>query len=337
MPFKTGIIGAGLIAETHARALQGLDQAVLTAICDNGSGRANNLAEKFQCKAFHDFKEMLTSGEIDVVIIASPSGAHLDPAVLAAENGIHVLCEKPLEITPDRIDQMIEAHQRNQTYLGGIFNFRFDEPIPYIKKAIEQGRFGTITYAAAYVPWWRDEEYYADSWHGTRKLDGGGALMNQSIHMVDLLQYLMGSIHEIKSFSATLAHQIETEDSAVAIFQFSNQALGMLQGTTAAYPGQPRRLEIMGTKGTVVMENSTIKTWEFSTTYEDDKIIRSHQSKDSTSGGSADPGDISYINHQKNIRAFLEAIKEGKSFEIDGEEARKAVEIVCQIYASARP
>ncbi|MFW5890142.1 MAG: Gfo/Idh/MocA family protein [Marinilabiliaceae bacterium] len=336
MPFRTGIIGAGLIAETHAKALKALDEAELVGFCDNGSGRASELAGKFNCKAWHDYKKLITSGDIDVVIIASPSGAHMEPAVLAAEHGIHVLCEKPLEITLERTDRMIQAHKKNNTYLGGIFNFRFDEPVHLIKKAIEEGRFGKITYAGVFVPWWRSEKYYAGNWHGTKTLDGGGALMNQSIHMVDLLQYLMGPVSSVKSYTATLDHEIETEDTAVAIFQFSNKALGMLHGTTTAYPGHPRRLEIMGTKGTVVMENATIKTWQFAVPHEDDKTIATYKTHDQTSGGAADPGDISYINHQKNIRAFLKAIKEGTKFEIDGKEARKAIEIVLNIYEAAR-
>ncbi|MGM0375444.1 MAG: Gfo/Idh/MocA family protein [Bacteroidota bacterium] len=336
MPFKTGIIGAGLIAETHAKALNELDEAELTGFCDNGSGRAAQLAAKYNCKAWHDYKKMITSGDIDVVIIASPSGVHMEPALLAAEHGIHVLCEKPLEITRERTDRMIQAHKKSNTYLGGIFNFRFDGPVPFIKRAIEEGRFGAITYAGAFVPWWRNEEYYTGNWHGTQDLDGGGALMNQSIHMVDLLQYLMGPVHAVKSYTGTLAHKIETEDTAVAIFQFSNKALGMLHGTTAAYPGQPRRLEIMGTKGTVIMENTAIKTWEFATSHEDDRKIADYKPHDQTSGGAADPGDISFINHQKNIRSFLKAIKEGAKFEIDGEEARKAIDIVLSIYESGK-
>ena len=336
MPFRTGIIGAGSIAETHAKALKEVDEAELTGFCDNGSGRASKLAVKYNCEAFHDYKDMITNGDIDVALIASPSGTHMEPAVLAAEHGIHVLCEKPLEITLKRTDRMIQAHKKNNTYLGGIFNYRFDKPVSFIKKAIEEGRFGIITYAGAFVPWWRNEEYYSGNWHGTRNLDGGGALMNQSIHMVDLLQYLMGPVASVKSYTTTLAHKIETEDTAAAVFQFSNQALGMLHGTTAAYPGHPRRLEIMGTKGTVIMENTIIKTWEFATPHEDDQIIAGYTPHDQTSGGAADPGDISYINHQKNIHDFLMAIKEGKKFDIDGEEARKAIEIVLNIYEAAK-
>ena len=336
MPFRTGIIGAGLIAETHAKALKELNEAELTGICDNGSGRASELASKYNCKTWHDYKKLITSGDVDVIIIASPSGVHMEPAVLAAEHGIHVLCEKPLEITLERTDRMIQAHKKSNTYLGGIFNFRFDEPVHLIKKAIEKGRFGRITYAGVFVPWWRSEKYYAGNWHGTKNLDGGGALMNQSIHMVDLLQYLMGPVRSVKSYTDTLEHEIETEDTAVAIFQFSSKALGMLHGTTTAYPGHPRRLEIMGTKGTVVMENATIKTWQFAIPHEDDQKIAGYKTHDNTSGGAADPGDISYINHQKNIRDFLMAIKEGKKFDIDGDEARKAIEIVLNIYETAK-
>src|ERR1035437_5801493 len=249
-----GIIGSGLIADFHARAIQSLGNARLRGICGTNQKKTKLLAEKYNCRSFSDCSAMMRSGEIDIVTIATPSGAHMEPSVEAAHFGKHVLCEKPLEISLKRLDSMIDAHEKAGTKLGGIFNYRFNENVRYLKNAVETGRFGIITCASVYVPWWRNESYYKESWHGTLKLDGGGALMNQAIHMIDLLQYLMGPVDSLQAYTATLAHPIEVEDTGTAILKFKNNALGMIYGTTASFPGQFRRLEITGTKGTVIME-----------------------------------------------------------------------------------
>ena len=232
-----GIIGAGLIADFHAKAIQSLKNARLTGICGSNPVKVRKLAEKYGCRAFSDMQEMLRSDDIEIVTIATPSGAHMEPAIEAARSGKHVICEKPLEISLERIDKMIMAHEKAGTRLGGIFNYRFNDTLPYLKKAVDTGRFGTITYASVHVPWWRNEAYYENSWHGTAELDGGGALMNQSIHMIDILQYLMGPVDSLQAYVATLAHQIEVEDTAAAVLQFRNKALGVIYGSTASFPG----------------------------------------------------------------------------------------------------
>lgn len=330
-----GIIGAGLIADFHAKAIQSLDNARLAGVCGTNQGKAQKLAEKYGCKKYDDFSELLCAEDIDVVTIATPSGAHMEPVVEAAKNGKHVICEKPLEISLDRIDKMIQAHATTGTYLGGIFNFRFEETTEVIKKAVDSGRLGTITYAAVYVPWWRNNAYY-EGWHGTWELDGGGAMMNQSIHMVDLLQYIMGPVNSLAAFTSKLGHpQIETEDTAVGAIQFKNNALGIIYGTTASYPGQFRRLEITGTKGTIVLVENSLDVWQFAEMNEDDEKIIQKYGKIEGGGGVADPAAISYMGHAKNIKAFLDAMDENRQFEIDGTEASKAVEIILDMYQSA--
>ncbi len=331
-----GIIGAGLIADFHAKAIQSLDNAKLFGICGTNQEKAQRLAEKYNCKKFNNYSDLLQSENIDLVTIATPSGAHLEPAIEAAKCGKHVICEKPLEITLDRIDSMIQAHENSGTSLGGIFNFRFEDTTEIIKKAVEQGRLGTITYAAVYVPWWRNDAYY-ENWHGTWNLDGGGAMMNQSIHMVDLLQYLMGPVKSLAAFTSKLGHpQIETEDTAVGAIQFKNHALGIIYGTTASYPGQFRRLEITGTKGTIVLVENSLEVWQFAEMNKEDKQIIQKYGKIKGGGGVADPAAISFVGHAKNIAAFLKALEENRKFEIDGNEARKAVEIILDMYYSAR-
>jgi predicted dehydrogenase len=334
--WNIGIIGSGLIADFHARAIQSLPNAGLAGICGHNHEKVRVLSEKYQCRLFSDYEEMLCSGDIDIVTIATPSGAHMEPSVAAAGFGKHVLCEKPLEISLERIDKMIEAHERAGTRLGGIFNYRYNGTLEPLKSAIAAGRFGTISYASVHVPWWRNEEYYKDSWHGTAKLDGGGALMNQAIHMIDILQLLMGPVDSLQAYTSTLVHNIEVEDTGVAILRFRNNALGMIYGTTASFPGRFRRLEITGSKGTVVQEENSYKVWQFADQTKIDNEILSRFGSISGGGGVSDPAAIPFEPHARNIAAFISAVETGTPFEIDGREARKAVEIITAIYTSAR-
>jgi predicted dehydrogenase len=278
---------------------------------------------------------MLESDEIDIITIATPSGFHAEPTIAAAQAGKHVLCEKPLEITLERIDEMIEAHEKSGTYLGGIFPYRFNDMMEPLREAINSGRFGVITYAGIYVPWWRTDDYYKDSWHGTWNLDGGGALMNQSIHMVDMLCDLLPPIESVQAFTATLGHKIETEDTAAVTLRYTNGALGIIYGTTASYPGTFRRFEITGTKGTVINVENSITVWQFADENPQDKEILAKFGQIEGGGGVADPAAITYENHTRNFKAFLDALESGKKFRIDGREARKAVEVILAVYQSA--
>jgi predicted dehydrogenase len=332
-----GIVGAGNIADFHAKAIQSLENANLTGICDTNPDKVKILAEKYSCKVFSDTVEMLQSPDVDVIIIATPSGAHIEPVVEAAKYGKHVLCEKPLEISLERIDKMINTHKDHGTRLGGIFNYRFNDAVRVLKNAVDRGRFGTITNASVFVPWWRNDGYYDNSWRGTLALDGGGALMNQSIHMVDMLQYMVGPVDSLQAYTATLGHpQIEVEDTAVAILRFKNKALGMIYGSTASFPGQFRRMEITGTKGTVIMEEDSFKVWQFANPEEGDSETMKKFSTIDSGGGVSDPMAIPFEPHARNIEAFINSIDQNKPFEIDGAEARKSVEIILGIYKSAK-
>lgn len=331
-----GIIGTGMIAGFHAKAIQNLDNARLAGVCSSDPAKARSFAEKHNCKAFANYSEMLRSSEIDIVTIATPSGHHMEPAIEAAAQGKHVICEKPMEITLERIDAMIQAHEKAGTYLGAIFNYRYNDSVAILKNAIEKGRFGTISYASVHVPWWRTDDYYKSNWRGTWKLDGGGALMNQSIHMIDLLQYLVGPLDSLSAYIATIGHEIEVEDTATAIVKFKNKALGGIYGSTASFPGQFRRIEITGTRGTAIQVDNAIRVWQFADETEEDRQILKSFNEIEGGGGASDPSSISYQSHQKNIAAFLESVEAGRPFEIDGTEARKAVEIVLAIYDSAK-
>jgi UDP-N-acetyl-2-amino-2-deoxyglucuronate dehydrogenase len=334
--WKMGIIGAGLIGDFHARAIGDIPNAEFVACCDINLDRAKALGEKYDGRAYGSYEEMLSRADIDIVTIATPSGLHLEPAVAAARAGKHVICEKPLEITLERIDAMIDAHRQAGTRLGGIFPYRFNDLMTPLRHAISTGRFGTITYASVYVPWWRTDAYYKDSWHGTRKLDGGGALMNQSIHMIDMLCDLMSPIESVQAYTATLGHRMETEDTAVAVLRYRTGALGLIYGTTASYPGQFRRFEITGTKGTVINVENSITVWQFADEKPEDEQIRRRFMTIQGGGGVADPAAITHENHTRNFRAFLEALEKEEDFWISGPEARKAVEVILAIYRSAQ-
>lgn len=331
-----GIIGAGLISDFHAQAIESLPNAKLTGFYDVVSERCKEKADKYGCAAFESCEAMLASDEVEVVTIAIASGAHMEPVIAAAEAGKHVLCEKPLEVTLERIDAMVAAHKASGTLLGGVFQNRFTDAMEPLRGAIEGGRFGRITYCGVYVPWWRTDDYYTDSWHGTWKLDGGGALMNQSIHMIDMLCDLMGPVESVQAFTAKLAHpQIETEDTATAVLRFGCGALGIVYGTTGSYPGSFKRFEITGTGGTVIYLEDSFTTWQFAEELDGDEDVRQRFGSVTSEGGVSDPGAISHENHGRNFASFIDVLKSGGDFAIGGAEARKSVELILAIYESA--
>jgi predicted dehydrogenase len=299
----------------------------------------DEFAGKYNCKAYYDYDELLADQDVNIVTICSPSGVHLDYALPAVEAGKHLIVEKPLEVTLEKCDRMIEAAAKAGVKLGAIFPSRFVEASHIAKKAIDEGRLGRITLADVYVKWHRTQEYYdSGGWRGTWELDGGGALMNQSIHGIDLLQWLAGPVKSISGVTGILAHErIEVEDTAVAALEFENGALGTIEGTTAAWPGFLKRIEISGTKGTIMLEEDNIVTWQFAEERpEDDEIRKKYGGKDEIGGGAADPAAISFAKHQYNFEAFVDALDAGKAPELDGAEGRKAVELILGVYEAAR-
>jgi predicted dehydrogenase len=332
-----GIVGSGLIADFHARAIGDLPNAKFVGCCDKILEKAEQLADKYDARAFEDYEQMFRSDDIDIITIATPSGFHAEPTIAAAGEGKHVICEKPLEVTLERIDLMVEAHEKAGTRLGGIFPYRFNDMMAPLREAINSGRLGVITYAGIYVPWWRTDEYYKDSWHGTWKLDGGGALMNQSIHMVDMLCDVMPPIESVQAFTSKLGHpQIEAEDTAAAAIRYTSGALGVIYGTTGSYPGQFRRFEVTGTKGTIINMENSITVWQFADEKPEDAEVLKKFGEIEGGGGVSDPAAITHENHTRNFKAFLDALDSGEDFWIDGREARKAVEVILAIYKSAK-
>ena len=333
-----GIIGLGQISKTHARALQNQEDCYLVGGFHKNAEKADAWAAENACRAFYSLESMLADPEIDAVSITTPSGYHLDPALAAIRAGKHVLIEKPMEITEERIEQLIREAKEHQVLLCGIFQSRFQDAPRLIKKAIEENRFGTITLADAQFKWFRTQEYYdSGAWRGTWAVDGGGVLMNQGIHAIDLLLYFMGDPVEVCGFTATLAHErIEVEDAAAAALRFPNGAVGIIEGTTGAYPGSLKRIEICGSKGQVILEEDSITRWEFVEEKPEDEEIRKRFAEKTSFGGANDPKNISQIGHTREFADFAHAIKTGTQPYIPGEEARRSVHLIRSIYESAR-
>ncbi|MGQ9506060.1 MAG: Gfo/Idh/MocA family protein [Thermogutta sp.] len=338
MALGFGIVGCGLISKFHARAIGDVNGAKLVACFDVTKESADKLAQEFGCRAYDNLDKFLSDPDLNVVTIATPSGAHMEPAVAAARAGKHVIVEKPLEITLDRCDAIIKACEESRVTLSTIFPSRFHESSQWLKKAVDQNRFGKLTLGDAYVKWWRTQQYYdSGAWRGTWQLDGGGALMNQAIHSVDLLAWLMGPVMEIQAATALLAHErIEVEDVALAILRFQNGALGVLEATTAAYPGYLKRIELHGNRGSAVMEEEDIVKWDFADPHPDDHVIREKMaSKISGGGGASDPAAIGHHGHARQFADVVRAIETGTRPLIDGHEGRRSVEIILGVYQAA--
>ena len=339
MAIGFGIIGCGMISRFHARAIEDVRGAKLVASFDRNPKASKKFAEQEGCRHYDNLEDMLADPDVDAVTVGTPSGAHLEPILAAAKAGKHVIVEKPLEITLRRCDRAIRACEKAGVKLAAIFPSRFHDSSVKMKKAIDKDRFGRLTMGDAYVKWWRTQEYYdSGAWRGTWALDGGGALMNQAVHTVDLLTWLMGPVAEIQAQVATLAHKrIEVEDAVAATLRFENGALGIIQATTAAYPGYLKRIEIHGDAGSAVLEEEDLKAWDFAKkTAADKKILAEMANSKSTGGGASDPSAIGHHGHALQIKDFVEAINKDRDPAVDGHEGRRSVEIIRAIYKAAQ-
>lgn len=339
--YRFGIVGAGMIADFHAQAIHAIPNATLTGIYSRSLSKANAFAQKHDCKPFDDYVAFINSPDIDVITICTPSGYHLEPISNAAKAGKHIICEKPLEVTADQADEMIAVCEENHVMLAGIFPRRFNASSKLLKTAIEQGRFGKIAMADAYIKWWRTQEYYeSGAWRGTWKLDGGGALMNQSIHTIDLLLYVMGNVKSVRAQTRLVAHEgIEVEDVGIAMVEFENGALGVIQGSTACWSknGHPAEIHIAGSQGSVFMSDDKFRVWEFANENEKDEEIRQQfgLNENDAGAGAADPSAIDFVWHQRNFEDVLDALDRGTKPLVDGLEGRRSIALLNAIYRSA--
>jgi UDP-N-acetyl-2-amino-2-deoxyglucuronate dehydrogenase len=334
-----GIIGAGAIAEVHARSIDTIMEAELIGVYDHNPDRTTAFSMKFNCKAFESAEELCNDNRIDIVCICTPSGLHLEPALAVINAGKHCVIEKPLETTLERCDKIIDAGIRKKVLVSGIFPMRFSRVYIELKKALDEERFGKLVMGDAYIKWYRSSEYYKDvKWRSSFNSSGGGAVMNQGIHSVDLLRWFMGKVEAVCAFTGMLGHEnLEVEDVAAATLRFENGAMGVIEASTAVNPGFYRKMEILGTRGSVVIEEEKILTWKFDEERDSDRIIREKYSGDNQAGGGvSDPKAISDIGHLRQLLDILKALDNGHPPAVDALEARKAVELVLAIYASAR-
>lgn len=328
------IVGCGVIAPTHAEAIKNVDMAELVACCDIVPEKAKDFASKNgNIPWYTDYEEMLDKQEdIQAVCVCTPSGLHAPVAIAAAQAGKHILCEKPLDITLKAIDEMIEVAEEHNVKLAGVFQNRTRPSSHKVREAVRTGKLGKLVLGDCYQKYYRSHEYYASgAWRATWELDGGGALMNQGVHGIDLLLWIMGNAKRVNAQCRTLVRNIYVEDTAVAIVEFENRALGTIEGTTSVTPGYGMRLEISGDNGTIKWENGKIVAWE---------IPGEEDQAEAESGGrgtAADPtAGLTATGHTRHVEDLCQAIIEDREPEIPGREARKAVELIKAIYLSSR-
>jgi UDP-N-acetyl-2-amino-2-deoxyglucuronate dehydrogenase len=331
------IIGTGVIAAVHADAIATLPGARLVAVTDIDAGLAVAFAGRRGCEAEPDLAPLLARADVDVVCVCVPSGLHAEIGIRAAKAGKHLVVEKPIDVTVAAADRLIEAARAAGVALTVISQHRFDPDLIELKRLLGDGALGRLVLGEASTKWYRSQAYYDSAgWRGTWAMDGG-SLMNQGIHYVDLLRWCMGPVAEVTAVCVTEAHQIEVEDTALAVVRFSSGAVGTILSSTAAFPGFPQRLEITGTEGTVIVENG----W----------IVRRAFGAGARAGGDGGPADgaglgaaaagsdpaaLGVTSHAAQIADLLAAIDEGREPAVGGEAGREVLEIVCAVYESAR-
>ncbi|MBN1351349.1 Gfo/Idh/MocA family oxidoreductase [candidate division KSB1 bacterium] len=337
--FGFGIIGCGVIGPWHARAIKAnTETATLVAACDILPDKLQKLRSEYgdNLAAYTDYYELLKNPNVDIVSICTPSGLHGEMAVAAANAGKHILCEKPLEIDLGRLDRMIEAAEKNKVKLAGIFQRRTYQSSKKVKQAIEAGELGKMILGDAYMKYYRSQAYYDSAgWRGTRALDGGGALMNQGVHGIDLLLWLMGDVDSVYARSRTMVRDIEVEDTAVAMLQYKSGAMGIIEGTTSVNPGEATTIQLHGKLGTIIYEESDVKRWAVATGDDDRAKDISAATEEEAAGGTADPKDIGVLGHIRHVADLIEAIEEDRDPMVTGPGGRKAVEMILAIYKSS--
>lgn len=332
MTIQVGLIGGGNISETHARAVRAIAGAEIAAVYGTNRAKVERLCREYGGRPYSEFEAFLNHRPMQMVAVGNPSGLHATHGIAAAERGLHVLTEKPLEISTQRADAFIEAAHRHGVKLGVMFQDRVKPGIRQLREWITAGALGKVLFVDARVKWFRPPEYYSDSrWRGTLELDGGGALINQAVHTVDLLLWLSGDVLRVQSRTATALHKIEVEDTAVAILEFASGALGMLEATTAAYPGYPRRLEITGTEGTVVLEHDRVVAADLRSPPPGfDPNMPPDQNLSASSATVSD-----FRGHQALFEDFICAIERNVNPVCDGREGRRSIALVESIYRAA--
>ena len=324
------LIGCGAIARIHAAAIEQIENAKLVAVYDNFYEFSQKFAAERSCKAYQTIEELLGDSEVDIVNICTPSGLHAELAIKAAKAKKHIVVEKPMAITHEQISELVKAVEENEVKVEVVTQLRFTDAVKKIKNAIDEGKLGKILLADFRGRYYRSPEYYAQGgWRGTWKMDGGGALMNQGIHGIDLIQYLVGGVKSVYADCRTVLHNIETEDTANILVEYQCGAIGVIQGTTAVNPGYPRTIEITGTNGTIVLKEDVIERWDIMG--ED-----AHEAKESESNSGSDPMAIPFAYHKLQFEDLIDAIENNRAPVVDVYEGKKPVEIILAAYESSK-
>ncbi len=328
-----GILGGGNISETHARAARELAGQQIAAIYGPNQEKVARLGHLYGGKTFDSLQAFLEHQPMDIVMSGSPSAGHAEHGIAAARRGLHVLVEKPIDITTARADELIGECERSKVKLGVCFQDRVAPDICRLKELVQEGRLGRPILVSGRVKWYRPPDYYGNSrWRGTWAFDGGGALINQGVHTVDLLLWLMGDVERVYAKTSTAFHDIEVEDTVVATLEFANGAVGTLEAATSVYPGYQRRVELTGSEGTIILEHDRLVSADLREPIAD--LIRKTEESPNPSRTSPVVSDVR--GHKKLLKDFLRAIETNGSPVCDGLEGRRSVELVQAIYESSR-
>lgn len=326
------IIGCGMVAHVHASALKEIDTAEVLGVWGRNPASAADFASKYGFNVYPTYESVLTDPHVDAVINCLPPGYHADFGIKAAAAGKHLLVEKPIDISLENAIQLVKAYRDQGLALAVVFQNRFAPAAQKVKAALDAGLLGRIIQGDAYVKWYRSPEYYrASAWRGTRSIEGGGALINQAIHTIDLLQWFMGPVKSVFGHVRTAVHSIETEDLGVAVLEWQSGAVGVIEGSTALWPGVREKIEIHGENGSIALEGGNITMWKVQGCEESEYV-----EPVKISYGATNSPAISHVNHKTQIIDFIDAIRENRDPLVTGEEGTKALSIVLGIYASAQ-
>jgi UDP-N-acetyl-2-amino-2-deoxyglucuronate dehydrogenase len=331
-----GIIGAGIIAAVHADAIALLPDARLVAVTDVAAGAARDFAAARGCEAEPGLDDLLARRDVDVVCVCVPSGLHAEVGVRAAKAGKHLVVEKPVDVTLEAADRLIAAARQAGVALTVMSQHRFDPGVAELKRLVDDGALGRLVLGEASTKWYRTQAYYDSApWRGTGAMDGG-ALLNQGIHYVDLLRWCMGPATEVSAVCTTQAHDIEVEDTALAIVKFASGAVGTISATTAAYPGFPQRLEVTGTGGTATVEDGQLVRTALRGAADPAGPAQSPAQSPAQESAAADPAALDAAVHAAQLADLLAAVDEGREPAVSGQDGREALEIVAAVYQSSR-
>ena len=331
-----GVVGAGLIAPFHLNAIRDSRGGKAIGVFDVARERASQVAEKFGIRAYSSLQEMLDDRSVHVICVATPNHLHRDIVLQAAGAGKHVLTEKPPAMSLTETDEMIAACDNAHVKFGCFVQCRVRKATQAMKAAVDSGRFGDLLHADAYVKWYRPPEYYtSDGWRG-QKRSGSGVTVAQGFHYIDLLQYLAGRALTVEARMTNIGHPgISLEDDVLAHLGFACGASGVVQLSTALWPGTDLRIELNGTMGTAVMVGETIQTWKFKDERPEDTQMRTigNAGQATGAGGAADLG---YRDHMVVVQDMIDCIASGREVVIPVSSVRPTLEIVLAMYQSAK-